>query len=68
MKDKITTRKADVNGDGVKDANDVNTFVNVLLGSEQNTNYMEYADWSGNNDGVPDGRDIQGFVQNYLMS
>ena len=59
-------RRGDINGDGVKDANDVNEFVQSVLGSQQNASYREYSDWSGNNDGVVDGRDIQGFVQNYL--
>ena len=57
-------RKGDVNGDGVVDTN-------VLLGTDTDPAHKEYAVWSGRNlDGQidVDGRDIQGFVQNYIVN
>ena len=62
----INIRKGDINGDGIKDANAITTFVNVVLGDDTDADRMLYTDWAGNNDGTPDGQDVQGFVQNYL--
>ena len=64
-------RKGDVNGDGVKDFNDIQMFTDKLLGTDNTlasgeTYSGDYIDWSGDNNGVKDGRDVQGFVQNYL--
>ena len=59
-------RRGDINGDGIKDANDVNEFVNSVLDNQPNANYRSWSDWSGDNNGIIDSKDIQGFVQNYL--
>ena len=64
-------RKGDINADGVVDTGDINAFTQTLLGNptlRQGEDYAgEYCDWSGNDDGVVDGRDIQGFVNAFLQ-
>ncbi|HVP13796.1 MAG TPA: M1 family aminopeptidase [Phycisphaerae bacterium] len=56
---------ADINGDCVRNATDVNLFVNVLLGIEHGVSYVANSDLDGN--GTVDARDIQPFVTAYLQ-
>jgi hypothetical protein len=60
--------KGDLNADGFVNTADTQVFVRVLLGLETGSDYRQYADWSGNNDGSVDGRDILGFIDAYLTN
>lgn len=69
---RIMPHKGDVTGN--RDWNNsVDVFVNRLLGTDNTiepteTYFGEYCDWAGNDDGVLDARDIQGFVNNYIAN
>jgi hypothetical protein len=54
----------DVDGDGDVDTDDLNLFVQVLLGSDGNVDHQVASDMNG--DCTADGRDIQGFVAAFL--
>lgn len=65
---RIMPLKADIDANAIVDTNDIQSFVDVLLGNETRTAYIENSDWSGNDDGQVDGRDIKGFLENYLAN
>ena len=52
---------ADIDGNGLVDVNDVNTFASVLLGTDLNSTHIARSD--ENCDGKADGMDIAGFVR-----
>jgi hypothetical protein len=53
-------RRADLDGDGDVDPDDVDTFVNVLLGQDTDPHHVAASDI--NQSGAADGQDIQPFV------
>lgn len=61
-----TPRRGDVNGDYLIDAIDVQTFTDVLLGNDTDTNHVSWADTDDN--GTTDATDIQPFVDAYIAN
>lgn len=58
------TGAADVDRDGDSDAEDINLFVNVLLGSDLDPAHLAACDLDGS--GTANGKDIQTFVECFL--
>ncbi len=57
---------ADLDGDGDVDESDLSLFIDVLLGLDTNPWRIAASDVNGS--GEPDGLDVQGFVESYLMN
>ncbi len=62
----ILPQYGDVNGDGNVNSSDIETFVDVLIGTDTNNFHVEWSDLNGN--GTTNAADVQTFVGAYLSN